>query len=83
MDIFSNVFLKILHTVPVDRFIAVDTSEIDELGFSSTRFLTVSMFSSIFFCSGKTWKIGRRDVTGGHESVDNSGKGVTVKKLTG
>ena len=52
MDIFSNVFLKILHTVPVDRFIAVDTSEIDELGFSSTRFLTVSMFSSIILVRG-------------------------------
>ena len=32
---------------PVDRFIAVDTSEIEELGLSSIRFLTVSMFSSI------------------------------------
>ena len=47
-EYFLNVFPKILHTVPpVDRFIAVDTSEMEELGFSSTRFLTVSMFYSI------------------------------------
>ena len=46
----------------------------EELGFSSTRFNN--------FGSGRTWKLGRRDVIGGHESVDNSGEGVSVRKLT-
>ena len=36
----------------LDRFIAVDTSVMKELGFSSTRLLTVSMFSSIIFVRG-------------------------------
>ena len=47
MDIFS-----IFHTVPVYRFITVDTSEMEELRFSSTRFLTVSIFSSIILVLG-------------------------------
>ena len=54
---FLNVFLKILHTVPVDRFITVDTSEMDDLGFYSTRFLTVSMFSSIILIRGGSWSL--------------------------
>ena len=33
------------------------------------------------FGSEKTWKLGRRDVNGGHKSVDNIGEGVTVRKL--
>ena len=54
----------------------------EELGFSSTRFLAVAMFFSDNFGSGRTWKLGRRDFTGGHISVDNSDEGVTVTKLT-
>ena len=49
---FLNVFLKIFHTVAIDRFIAVHTSEIEELVFSSTGFLSVSMFSSIILVRG-------------------------------
>ena len=56
--IFLNVFLKIFHTVPVDRFIAVDTSEIEELGFFSSRVLTVSMFSSIILVRGGPGSLG-------------------------
>ena len=48
-------------------FIAVDASEMEELGFSSTRFLTVSFDH---YGSGRTWKLGRRD--GCHKYVDNS-----------
>ena len=68
MDIFS-------------MFIAVDTSEMEELGFSST-ILTVSIFSSIILVRGGPGKLGKRDVTGGHKSVDKSGESVTVRKLT-
>ena len=50
--IFLNVFLKIFHTVPVDRFIAVDISEMEESSYSSTKFLTVSIFSSIILVRG-------------------------------
>ena len=32
--------------------------------------------------SERTWELGRRDVTGGHKPIDNSGEGVTVRKLT-
>ena len=49
---FPNVLFKIFQTVPVDRFIAVDTSEIEELSCSSTRFLIVSMFSPIILVCG-------------------------------
>ena len=31
---------------------------------------------------GRTWKIVRRDVIGGHKSVDNSEEAVTERKLT-
>ena len=55
--------------------------EMEELGFSPTRFRTVSMFSSIIFVSGRTWKLGRGDVTVGQKSIDNSREGVTVRKL--
>ena len=56
--------------------------EMEELGFSSTRFLNASTFFFDNLGSGRTWKLGRRDVTGGHRSVDNFGEGVTVMKLT-
>ena len=45
--------------------------EMEELVFSSTRF---SYFINVFFDyfgSEKTWKLGKRDVTGGHKSIDN------------
>ena len=42
-----NVFLKIFHALPGDRFIAVNTKEIEEFNFCSTKFLTDSMFSTI------------------------------------
>ena len=44
-----------------------------ELDFSSTSFLTVSIFSSIILVGEDL-----EDVTGGHKSVDNSGEGVTA-----
>ena len=69
----SNCFNEPVDTVPVDRFIAVDTSKMGELDFSSTSFLTVSMFSSIILVGEDL-----EDVTGGHKSVDNSGEGVTA-----
>ena len=56
--------------------------EMDELGFTSTRFFTVSLFSSIILVRGGHGSFGRRDVTEGHKSVDYSGEGVTVRKLT-
>ena len=45
--ILSQCFPQNFPYSTVDRFIAVDTSEMEELRFSSTMFLTVSMFSSI------------------------------------
>ena len=51
MDILSTSSSK-SSTVHIDRFIGVDTSEMEELDFSSTRFLTVSMFSSINLVRG-------------------------------
>ena len=48
-------------------------------------FAQVSYYINVFFdnfCSGRTWKIGRRDISGGHKSVDNFGEGVTVITLT-
>ena len=53
--------------------------EMEDIGFSSTRFLNVSMFSCINLVRGGP---GRRDGTGGHKAVDNSGEGVGVRKLT-
>ena len=41
----------------------------------------INVFFDIFG-SWRIWQPGRIDVTGCHESVDNSGEGVTVKKLT-
>ena len=41
--IFSQYFLKLFHTVLVDRFIACDTLEMKELCFPSTRFFSVSI----------------------------------------
>ena len=46
-------------------------------------FKQVSYFINVFFYnfgSGRTWKLGRRDLTGGHKSVDNSGEGVTLEE---
>ena len=50
----------------------------EELGLSSTRFLTVSIFSQIILVRGGPESL-EGDVTGGHKSVDNSGEGVTVR----
>ena len=52
MDIFSK-----FHTVPVDRFIAVDTSEMKKLGFSYQISYCINVFFDNFG-SGRTWKIG-------------------------
>ena len=54
--------------------------EMEELGFSSTRYLTISMFSSIISIRGGIGSLeGETFVTGGHKSVHNSGEGVTVR----
>ena len=52
--------------------------EMEELGFSSTMFLTVSMFSLIILVRGRPGSLD------GETSLefDNSGEGVTVRKLT-
>ena len=57
--------------------------KIKELGFSSTWFLTVSLLPSIILVLGGPRSLnGRRDVAGGHKSVDNFREGVSVRKLT-
>ena len=48
---------------------------------SSLLRLAVSMFSSIIFVRGGPGSL-VKDVTEGHKSVDNSGEGVNVRKLT-
>ena len=43
----------------------------------------VSYFINVFFDnfgSGRDWKLGRRDVDGGHKSVDYSGEGVNCEE---
>ena len=44
-------------------------------------FLLYQCFFLDNFGLERTWKLGRRDVSGGHKFVDNSGEGVTVRKL--
>ena len=50
--------------------------EMEELDFSWSRFL-------LYQCWGGSESLElRRDIIGGHKSVDKSGEGVTVRKLT-
>ena len=53
----------------------------EKLGFSSTRFRTVSMFSLIILVRRGSGSL-EGDVAGGHKSVDYSEESVTVRKLT-
>ena len=69
--------------MPEDRFIAVKTSEMGEkVCFCNqvSHHIKVVFYK---FGSGAIWKFGRRDITEGLESVDNSGKGVSVRRRRG
>ena len=54
----------------------------EELDFSSIRFLTESMFSSIILVREDLEWLERRKVTEDYKSVENSGEDVTARKLT-
>ena len=56
--------------------------EMEELDFSSIRFLTESMFSSIILVREDLEWLERRKVTEDYKSVENSGEDVTARKLT-
>ena len=56
--------------------------EKDELSFSSTKFLTVSMFSSFILVRGGPRSLEGEMAAGGYRSVDNFREGVTVRKQT-
>ena len=59
--------------------------ELEEKWKSWAFFDRVSYCINVFFDnfgSRRTWKPGKRDVTGGYTFVDNSGESVAVRKLT-
>ena len=69
------MFPKLLYTAPVNTSIAAGTSEMEDLGLSSTRFPLVSMFASIILVRKDMEAVG---ITRGNKYGGNSGESVTA-----